>query len=36
MDGAVGTFQQFQAWLREMRPILPVPLMLMALTRELA
>jgi restriction endonuclease BglII len=31
MDGAVGTFDQFKAWLREMRPILPVPLLLLGL-----
>jgi hypothetical protein len=31
MDSSVGTFQQFQAWLREMRPILPVPLLLIGL-----
>ena len=34
MDSAVGTFQQFRAWLREMRPILPVPLMLIGLEAE--
>jgi hypothetical protein len=31
MDSAVGTFYQFKAWLREMRPILPVPLLLLGL-----
>jgi hypothetical protein len=31
MDGAVGTFDAFRAWLREMRPILPIPLYLMGL-----
>jgi hypothetical protein len=31
MDSAVGTFDQFKAWLREMRPILPVPLLLLGL-----
>jgi hypothetical protein len=34
MDSSVGTFDQFQAWLREMRPILPVPLMLIGLEAE--
>lgn len=34
MDSAVGTFQQFQAWLREMRPILPVPLLLIGLEAD--
>lgn len=34
MDGAVGTFHQFQAWLREMRPILPVPLLLIGIEAE--
>jgi hypothetical protein len=34
MDGAVGTFHQFRAWLREMRPILPVPLMLIGLEAD--
>jgi hypothetical protein len=34
MDSAVGTFGQFQAWLREMRPILPVPLLLIGLEAE--
>ena len=31
MDSAVGTFDQFKAWLREMKPILPVPLLLIGL-----
>ncbi len=31
MDSSVGTFEQFKAWLREMRPILPVPLLLVGL-----
>lgn len=31
MDSAVGTFDAFKAWLREMRPILPVPLLLVGL-----
>ena len=32
MDSAVGTFDAFRAWLREMRPILPVPLLLVGLS----
>jgi hypothetical protein len=31
MDSAVGTFDQFKAWLREMRPILPIPMLLVGL-----
>lgn len=31
MDSAVGTFDSFQAWLREMKPILPIPIMLVGL-----
>ena len=31
MDGAVGTFELASAWLREMKPILPIPLMLIGL-----
>jgi hypothetical protein len=34
MDSAVGTFSQFRAWLREMRPILPVPLLLIGLEAQ--
>jgi len=34
MDSAVGSFDQFSAWLREMRPILPTPLLLMGLDIE--
>lgn len=34
MDSAVGTFHQFQAWLREMRPILPVPMLLIGIEAE--
>lgn len=34
MDSAVGTFDQFRAWLREMRPILPVPLLLVGLEAD--
>lgn len=34
MDSAVGTFDAFKAWLREMKPILPVPLLLVGLTTE--
>ena len=31
MDSAVGTFDAFRAWLREMKPILPVPMLLVGL-----
>lgn len=31
MDAAVGTFDQFRAWLREMKPILPIPILLIGL-----
>ena len=31
MDSAVGTFAAFRAWLREMKPILPIPLLLIGL-----
>ncbi len=31
MDSAVGTFDAFKAWLREMKPILPIPLLLVGL-----
>jgi hypothetical protein len=31
MDSAVGTFDAFRAWLREMRPILPIPILLIGL-----
>ena len=34
MDGAVGTFDVFKAWLREMRPILPIPLLLIGLQAD--
>lgn len=34
MDSAVGTFEKFQAWLREMRPILPIPILLVGLVAE--
>lgn len=34
MDSAVGTFDKFQAWLREMRPILPIPILLVGLVAE--
>lgn len=34
MDGAVGTFDKFQAWLREMRPILPIPILLIGLVAD--
>lgn len=32
MDSAVGTFDAFQAWLREMKPILPIPILLIGLS----
>src|SRR4051812_13347525 len=31
MDNAVGTFELASAWLREMKPILPIPLLLIGL-----
>lgn len=31
MDTAVGTFDAFRAWLREMKPILPIPILLIGL-----
>jgi hypothetical protein len=34
MDSAVGTFDIARAWLAEMRPILPVPLMLIGLRSD--
>lgn len=34
MDGAVGTFDAFRAWLREMKPILPIPILLIGLSAE--
>ena len=34
MDSAVGTFDAFRAWLREMKPILPVPLLLVGLRAD--
>jgi hypothetical protein len=34
MDSAVGTFDAFKAWLREMKPILPVPLLLVGLSAD--
>ena len=34
MDSAVGTFDAFQAWLREMKPILPIPIMLVGLRAD--
>jgi hypothetical protein len=34
MDSAVGTFDVFKAWLREMRPILPIPLLLIGMTAD--
>ncbi len=34
MDGAVGTFHAFRAWLREMKPILPIPILLIGLSAD--
>lgn len=34
MDSAVGTFDAFRAWLREMKPILPIPILLVGLVAE--
>lgn len=34
MDGAVGTFELATAWLREMKPILPIPLMVIGLSAD--
>ena len=34
MDGAVGTFDAFRAWLREMKPILPIPILVIGLRAE--
>lgn len=34
MDGAVGTFDVFSAWLYQMKPILPVPILLLGLKAE--
>jgi len=34
MDSAVGTFDAFRAWLREMKPILPIPILLVGLQTE--
>jgi hypothetical protein len=34
MDGAVGTLTKFRAWLREMKPILPIPILLVGLTAD--
>lgn len=31
MDSAIGTFDRFSAWLREMKPILPTPILLIGL-----
>lgn len=31
MDGAIGTFDRFSAWLKEMKPILPTPILLIGL-----
>lgn len=34
MDSAVGTFDAFRAWLREMKPILPIPILLIGLLAD--
>jgi hypothetical protein len=34
MDSAVGTFDAFRAWLREMKPILPIPMLLIGLKAD--
>ena len=34
MDGSVGTFEAFRAWLREMKPILPGPILLIGLKAD--
>jgi hypothetical protein len=34
MDSAVGAFDAFRAWLREMRPILPIPILLVGLRAD--
>lgn len=34
MDGSVGTFDAFRAWLREMKPILPIPILLIGLSAK--
>lgn len=34
MDSSVGTFDAFRAWLREMKPILPIPILLIGLSAE--
>lgn len=34
MDSAVGTFEAFRAWLREMKPILPIPILLVGLSAD--
>ena len=34
MDSAVGTFDASRAWLREMRPILPIPILLLGLRTD--
>lgn len=34
MDSAVGTFDAFRAWLREMKPILPIPILLVGLKAD--
>lgn len=34
MDGAVGTFDVFQAWMTQMKPILPIPILLIGLRAD--
>ena len=34
MDSTVGTFDRFESWLREMKPILPIPILLVGLDAE--
>ena len=34
MDGAVGTFELAQAWLEMMRPIMPIPILVVGLSAE--
>lgn len=34
MDASVGTFDTFRAWLQEMKPILPIPILLIGLSAE--
>lgn len=34
MDSSIGTFQKFRAWLKEMKPILPIPILLIGLRAD--